>query len=178
MKNDMEFQNLLDADITPVEGMREVDLDNLERSIQVRRMQIMVERLEQAGFEARIDRGTGDDHQWFGYVLVYDPGASDGVPAEWATLDECRSLLDTARNLSLAEAYVRWREKIQPWEKRDYTETDARRDMRAERADLNRQFEAGEIDGEDYRLMHEGTRGYMDLARGKPTEGGDGPEII
>lgn len=91
-----------------VANMKSVELDILEEQIHIRRMELMAARLRAAGFGARTE---GADHQ-FRYLCVY-PSPED-VPGEWATLEECRRLLDTVANLPPKEAFARWRTKIEP----------------------------------------------------------------
>lgn len=140
-----------------VAGMRSQDLDDLEEAIHARRLQLMADRLEANGFRAMVQ------HQdtFFNMLLVGVPNVT--APALWATLEECRRLLDTARNLPPAEAFSRWREKVQTVNTEPYTEADAKADVRRERAELHRRYAAGEIDGQQFAELYKDTRSYLDL---------------
>lgn len=140
-----------------VADMPAQDLDELETAIHARRLQLMAARLEANGFTARA--GHGDT--LFNAILAGLPAQMPGV---WATLAECRRLLDTVRNLPPAEAFARWRQKIQPAAVEPYTEGQARADVRRERADLRRRYEAGEIDSGMYADLYKAARTYLDLA--------------
>lgn len=139
-----------------VADMPAQDLDELETAIHARRLQLMAARLEANGFTARA--GHGDT--LFNAILAGLPAQMPGV---WATLAECRRLLDTVRNLPPAEAFARWRQKIQPAAVEPYTEGQAKADVRRERAELHRRYAAGEIDGQQFAELYKDTRSYLDL---------------
>jgi hypothetical protein len=141
-----------------VEDLNRYQLDDLLDAIHVRRLHLMRAEMEQYGVRSSCDfRGTTTR-----YLLVYDP-APNSAEAEWANLEECRRLLDTLRNLPPAAAFARWRVKVAPLAKREYTRNDARRDILAERAELRRRYDANEIDGEMFNDMMKASGSYMDL---------------
>jgi hypothetical protein len=144
-----------------VKDMRSQDLDWLASSLLARRNEIMAARLEKRGLQTRTKAELGEHTIYFRYILVYDPTGES--PAEWATLEEARILLDTVRELEPAEAFARWQPKVTPLEREPYTRDEALRDMQAERAEAKRLYEAGELDAEMYQLFHSGARDYLDL---------------
>ena len=146
-----------------VAGMRERELDMLEDAIAVRRNQLMAARLESRGFRTRTTIGQDDDEAPLRYVIVYDPGSADGLPAIWADAGECRRLLDFVANLEPAEAFRRWAPTVTPLaEPEPYTEAEARADIRRERQELRAQYQRGEIDGEAFREGYREARSYTD----------------
>lgn len=138
--------------------LQSADLDDLEIAIYARRLELMAAELRNAGFTCR----TGAHDVAFRYVLVYPPDGDH--EAQWATLAECRRLLDTARNLAIQEAFDRWIAKVEPLAHETYTRAQAESDVREERAEAKQQYENGEIGAEDYRLRHTAARDYLDLA--------------
>ena len=145
------------AALAIVADMPTQDLDELETAIHARRLQLMAARLEANGFTARA--GHGDT--LFNAILVGLPAQTPGV---WATLAECRRLLDTARHLPVTEAFVRWRANVEPVAEQSYTESQARADIRRERAKLRRRYEAGEIDSAMYADLYKAARSCLELA--------------
>lgn len=145
------------AALAIVADMPAQDLDELETAIHARRLQLMAARLEANGFTARA--GHGDT--LFNAILAGLPAQMPGV---WATLAECRRLLDTVRNLPPAEAFARWRQKIQPAAVEPYTEGQARADVRRERAELRRRHEDGEIDSAMFADLYRAARSCLELA--------------
>jgi Arc/MetJ-type ribon-helix-helix transcriptional regulator len=142
----------------PVVGdLNEYDLDDLAEAVHVRRLQLMADHLRANGFGARIG---GINNQQFRYICVYSPDESQ--MGEWATLEECRQLLDTVRNLSPDEAFARWRTRIEPMPTRPYTRADAIADVKRERTEAQRRYQAGEISAEDLRLMWAAARDFLD----------------
>lgn len=144
-----------------VKELRSQDLDWLESALLARRNEIMAARLEKRGLQTRTKAELSGHTIYFRYILVYDPAG--GAPAEWATLEEARRLLDTVRELKPAEAFARWQPKVTPLEHEPYTRDEALRDMQAERAEAKRLYEAGELDAEMYQIFHAGARDYLDL---------------
>lgn len=148
------------------------DLDYMHEAINALRVEQMVKELGSRGFSARCKfhtpgcDGATETYQT-NYVLVYSPEEAD-LPNEWATVEECRRLLDTLANLEPAEAFRRWRERIEPWDA-TYTEYDAKRDMRAEQAALRQQYEAGQLDGEMFRIAYGQTRDFLNYITPKPS---------
>lgn len=142
-----------------VADLNDYDLDALADAVHVRRLQIMADRLRDAGLGARTG---GINDQQFRYICVYSPDETQ--MGEWATLEECRRLLDTVANLSPDEAFARWRSRIEPLAERTYTRAEAIADMRRERAEAQRQYQEGKIDADDLRLLWASARDYLDYA--------------
>lgn len=153
----VEELNVSKTTMAIVADMPAQDLDELETAIHARRLQLMAARLEANGFTARA--GHGDT--LFNAILAGLPAQMPGV---WATLAECRRLLDTVRNLPATEAFARWREKVEPVEEESYTESQARVDIRRERAELRRRHEDGEIDSAMFADLYRATRSCLELA--------------
>jgi hypothetical protein len=151
----LEFQKFLSV----VGNLNEYDLDDLTEAVHVRRLQLMANRLRTNGFGART---SGINDQQFRYICVYSPDESQ--MGEWATVEECRRLIDTAHNLPADEAFARWRIRIEPMPDRPYTHADAIADMKRERAEAQRRYQAGEINAEDLRLIWAAARDYLDFA--------------
>lgn len=139
------------------------DLDYMQQAIEALRVEMMVDELRSRGIAARcrfnVPLSGGAETYQTNYVLVHAPDGVD-LPGEWATVEECRRLLDTVANLEPAEAFRRWRERIEPWDS-TYTRQDAERDMQAERAMLRQQYEAGQLDGEMYRIAFGQSRDFL-----------------
>lgn len=147
-----------------VASLGSIDLDDLADAIHLRKIELMANELRGKGFAVRTEfRATGDEPaRKLNYLLIDNPG--DG-PNEYATLGEARRLLDTVANLSPAEAFNRWAERIEPWDQgRPYTRVEAIQDMRRERAELRQKYDAGEIDGEMFRIMWGQAGDYLTLA--------------
>ena len=139
-----------------VAGLHETDLDALQDAILVRRMQLMAARLQRHGFGVRTRSELAGQ---FRYLCIYpDTSTPDG---EWATLAEAQRLLDTAANLPCAEAFARWRTKIEPFTEDPYTRQDAIADMRRERANAQKLYQEGKIDGEDLRIAYQNSRDLL-----------------
>lgn len=135
------------------------DLRHLSEAIRALEVERMVETLRAHGINAsakiNLHACGGEAGIMTHYVLVYAPD-EDSLPNAWATVQECRRLIDMVANLPFPEAFRRWRERIMPWESGTYTESDARRDVAAERAELREQYLAGKLSGEDYRIAFSG----------------------
>lgn len=143
------------------------ELDEMADALLSRRLELMAQDLTARGVIARHVSKFADPTKcpiYWSYILVYAPDGATTRENAWATLDECRRLLDTLANLPPARAYDRWFPKVEP-EDNTYTEADAQRDMRQERLQLRSQYAAGEIDGETFRVAYRATRDYADLAR-------------
>jgi len=139
-----------------VTEMNRYDLEDLEIAIQTRRIQIMAKTLENRGFRTRIEAHG----QLFGYVMIYDPNEIN--PGEWASLNECQRLLDTVSNLPPMEAFARWKLKIEPFEKTEYTKSDAIADMKRERAEARQRYESGIDNAEDFKIAWSNARTCLD----------------
>ena len=147
-----------------VASLDAIDLDDLADAIHIRRIELMAKELRSRGFAVRTEfRAVGNEPPWkLNYLLIDNPG--DG-PNEYATLEEARRLLDTVTNLPPAEAFKRWAERIEPWDQgRPYTRAEAFQDMRRERAELRQKYDAGEIDGEMFKIMWSQAGDYLTLA--------------
>ncbi len=134
-----------------------IELEDLERAIALRKNALMVERLKRAGFSAMTEKTFGDGNtvRW-NLIMVWDP--ADKNPGEWATIEECRRLLDIAANLPATESFSRWREKVEQIDAQPYTKADALADMRAEVSDAERMYAAGKIDAETLAVMNKNAR--------------------
>lgn len=149
------------------------DLDGMQQAINALRVEQMVDELRRHGIAARcrfkIPVAAGGGEYQTNYVLIYAPEGVD-EPNEWATVEECRRLLDTVANLEPDEAFRRWRERIEPFDN-TYTRQDAERDMRAERVMLRQQYETGQLDGEMYRIAFSQSRDFLNYVT--PEQPGD-----
>jgi hypothetical protein len=144
----------------------QMEVEDLIQACSYRLNELIAERLNVLGFSARTEfHGVKPN-----LVLVQLPNAPDDMPGEWATLAECKRLIDTARNLSPAEAFARWREKIEPIKQEEYTRADAINDMRRERAEAKADFESGKIGAEDLRLRNQYARDYMSFIGSKTSD--------
>lgn len=97
-----------------VSNMHPTDLDFLADAVALRRLHIAAAEVSRLGFGIRLAM-LGDDaanFAHFRYALVYSPTGED--LSEWADVGELELLRDIARNLSPAEAFERWRERITP----------------------------------------------------------------
>jgi hypothetical protein len=157
--NAFDFElNIDEAALNQVRNLSLVQLEELETAIQYRRMELMVAELTRRDVPAFVER-TGVR---FPFILVYSPDAA--LPNAWATVAECRRLLDTVANLPLADAYRRWYPKVSnKLGDSAYTEADARRDTRAAREQLAADYAAGKIDGQGLADLYR-TTSFMDLA--------------
>lgn len=152
-----------------VRNMHERDIDFLEGAIHVSKLERMARRLNAKGFNTRThstDHGDGVHH--FNYILVYDPAEKN--PGEWATLNEAQRLLDTVANLEPVEAFQRWRDKIESVISEPYTEADARRDMAAERAMAQTDYQARRGTVEDLAIAHIASRDFLDYVETVPDD--------
>jgi len=139
-----------------ISEMNRYELDDLENQIASRRLELTAKDVESRGFSTRLL----DDIE---YVLVYSP-VTEMLNA-WATVSECRHLLDFAANLPVEEAYHRWYPTVvEKFPAQPYTEADAERDTRKARINLARLYASGEIDGREYNELHKSTS-FMDLAK-------------
>ena len=136
-------------------------LEALENAIHVAKLERMANWLTARGFHVMHRRAFDDHELQFNLILVCDP--TGNLPGEWATLDECRRLLDTVANLSPAEAFARWRTKVEPLEPISYTSADAVRDTRAAREALRQRASETHMSAQDYALECSMTS-FMDLA--------------
>ncbi len=147
-----------------VNAMSRYELDDLEEAIYARRLELIAAELYARGIPTRISTTfTGCDGTpetiLFNMVCVYDPASE--LHGEWATVSECRRLLDTVANLKPAEAFRRWRTKIEPLHEEPYTKSDAVRDTRAEREQLHRDYADGKMSGADFALAMRFTNDYF-----------------
>jgi hypothetical protein len=133
-------------------------LDDLSAAILARHNAIMAARLRAAGFPSL---STFNGHV-MPYVLVSSPEFGSHLNI-WATLAECRRLLDTVHNLPPAEAFTRWASRVEPLADEPYTRADAARDTQEARAALKADYAAGKITTDEYGDLHGGTS-FMDLA--------------
>ncbi len=158
-----------------VADMGRYDLDDLEAAIYWRRIELMAAELNQRGFQTRIettapDGAGGRERILFKYILVYRPDGdspervNDNEIAEWADLAECRRLIDTVANLPPAHAWDRWRFGLESFDD-EYTEPQAKADMRSERAEAKARFERGESDSEMFQLEWQQASDYLEYAR-------------
>lgn len=154
-----------EAYLERVQDLNSHTLDDLEEAILIRRLELMAERLQAHGFIVCRARLRREGNTYFRYLSVGHESAD--APAEWATLAECRRLIDTVRNLPAAEAFARWAPTVTPLEQEAYTREEAARDTREARRELQRQLDAGEIDAAAYHDLLPTTT-FMDLA---PAEG-------
>lgn len=141
------------------------EAEDLIMACEYRLVEIMAERLETLGFPCSTEfQGIKTI-----YVLVYPPSGlrADG---HFATVQEGQRLIDTAKNLPLDQAFLRWVEKIEPFEEEEYTRADALRDMAAEREQARRDYAAGLIDGEGLRLAQQSAREYLSYIGSKTSE--------
>ncbi len=146
-------------------AMTRYDLDDLVTAIYARRLELIAGELKSRGIPTRISADApvpcdgGRETMLFNLVMVYDPAGE--LPGEWATVEECRRLMDTVANLKPADAFRRWITKVEPVYTPPYTEANARRDCRAEREQLERDYAAGKISGEDFSLGIRFSRDYF-----------------
>lgn len=142
----------------PISEMNRFEIDDLEKEIRARKMQLMAEAVTARGIHATsIIHGHPSE-----YILVYSPNLGEFSNA-WATVDECRRLLDTLANLPPAEAYRRWYPKVEDkYPSSPYTHADAIRDTREARKALTEDYASGKISGRDYAELH-ATTNFMDL---------------
>lgn len=141
------------------------EVEDLVEACEYRLVEIMAERLRSIGFSCR----TEFYETKMRYILVYPPNGlqADG---QFATVQEGQRLIDTAKNLPLAQAFLRWVEKIEPFEEEEYTRADALRDMAAEREQARRDYAAGLIDGEGSRLAQQSALEYLSYIGSKTSE--------
>lgn len=142
------------------------ETEDLIIACEYRLVELMAQRLEAMGFPCSTEfQGVKTI-----YILVYPPSGlqADG---QFATVQEGQRLIDTAKNLPLDQAFMRWRsEKVEPFEEEEYTRADALRDMAAEREQARRDHAAGLIDAEGLRLAHQSAREYLRYIGGKTSE--------
>ena len=144
-----------------VSSMNAFQIEDLEKAITMRKNQLMVEKLQRAGFSAMTSKTLPDGSiVYWNLVMVYDP--ADQHPGEWATVDECKRLLSFAANLTQAEAFFRWRAVTEQIEHEPYTKADAIADMRSEIADAERLYVNGDVDGEMLSIMRKNARTTLD----------------
>lgn len=138
----------------PVLEMTHHELDDLEKQIEHRRIQIAASEVEKAGLHTRLLDGIE-------YVLVYSP--IEEFLNVFATPQECRHLMDFLANLAPEEAYRRWHTTVtDKFPAAPYTRSDAIRDTRQERAEIDAQLERGEIDSREHAEFYR-TSSFMDL---------------
>jgi hypothetical protein len=142
-----------------ISEMNRYELDILEEQIHNQRNALMAAELTAAGVQAT---SVIQGEPWE-YVLVYS--SVPEMQNAWATLDECRRLLDTVANLEPDEAYRRWYPKVSiKYQGEPYNKQQAAADTKAARADLARRYQAGEIDGQLADLYK--STSFMDLTEG------------
>lgn len=157
--------------LRPLVLQHRYDLDNIQEAIQALRVEQMVAELRSRGLGARCQfsvppSNKTEAYQYqTNYVLVYAPAGTD-LSNEWATVEECRRLLDTLANLEPTEAFRRWLDRIEPFDS-TYTRQDAERDMHTERAALRQQYQDGQLDGEIFRIAHGQAADFMDYVTPK-----------
>lgn len=184
MKHAEDFNNISLKDEklwALIENLHPVDIERLEEQIDLWKMIQMCKRLNGGGLEVFCSRtDESGEEMFFPYIMVkYDGDLSaaelrpktleiineskreleSGV---WATLRECRSLLDSLRDLPIADAYARWQVKIEPFDP-TYTREQAIADTHASRDKLKQQLDSGKIDAQMYRDIYP-TTSFMDLA--------------
>jgi hypothetical protein len=159
MSKSFYMMNLNPSAVSIVEGIGLYQLEDLEQAIHARKNELMASALISSGIPARWMTDAGGEKNVFGLICVYDP--SGELPGEWATLDECKKLLNTVANLKPDLAFRRWREKIEALTEEPYTHADAIRDIKNERAELEKKYNDGRIDHETYRLGHAQARDYL-----------------
>ena len=143
-----------------VSEMNDPQLEDLENAVYFRRLELMATRLGEAGFSCRVE----DRARKFSFRYVLVQIADSPLPGQWATLQECQRLIDTARNLPIKEAFERWSAKVEPVPSEPYTRSQARQDVKEERDRLQEAYQNGEINSEDLRLGWTAARDYLDLA--------------
>ena len=156
MKTNAEFLAYLDLETSEIPQISDVEIDKLERALHLRRMQLMAEKLNRAGFHTRISRTSDNVPEFFGYLLVFSPDQSIDRESYsiFADLAECQRLLDTVKNLPPQAAYDRWQAKVKGWEEEPYTVADARRDAAKEIESGKKLYLKGVFNSEDLSFVH------------------------
>ena len=152
--------------INLVNDLSRWELEELEKAVHLRKLQLAVKELAGRGFAARVVYTPGEDSphctEAFNMLLIQPPEGAESELNEWANLGEIGRLIDIVANLPPAEAFDRWAQGLPLPE--PYTRHDAERDRRAELADARRRYQDGSDNAEDHQLAVRAAADYADMA--------------